>query len=126
MNQIWSFVLTAIGLTGFFLAGKKIWWSWYINIFNQILWLTYAWVTGQLGFWIGAIVYLSLFIKNARDWTREHYSKKDLARRKRISYVQLSPTDPPKRGRGRCWFCGVSEEYWCKDNCPLIDPYDYR
>lgn len=69
-NQIWSWVLTTIGLAGFFLAGKKIWWCWYVNIFNQILWLTYSIVTQQWGFLVGTVAYTIVFTKNAIEWTK--------------------------------------------------------
>lgn len=73
MDQYWSWILTAIGLAGFFLAGKKIWWAWYINILNQVVWVAYALVTDQLGFLVGAAAYTFVFVKNAYAWTREHF-----------------------------------------------------
>lgn len=71
-EQIWSWLLTLVGLVGFFLAGRKVWWCWYINIANQILWFTYATITEQWGFILGAFAYLFVFTKNAIAWTREH------------------------------------------------------
>lgn len=76
MDQWWSFVLTGIGLAGFFLAGSKVWWAWYVNIANQFLWLAYAIVTDQWGFIIGTAFYLYVFIRNAVRWTREHRAKR--------------------------------------------------
>jgi hypothetical protein len=76
-NQIWSWILSFIGIAGFFLAGKKIWWAWYINIANQVLWSTYAIVTEQWGFIIGAIFYFAVFIRNAYLWTKEHFQERD-------------------------------------------------
>lgn len=72
--QIWSGVLTAIGLAGFFLAGRKVWWAWYVNIANQALWMTYAIVTEQWPFIVGAIAYTIVFIDNATKWTKEHFA----------------------------------------------------
>lgn len=74
MNELWSYILTAVGLTGFWLAGRKVWWCWYVNIANQILWATYALVTDQLGFLIGTVAYSFVFVKNAYAWTKEHYA----------------------------------------------------
>lgn len=74
-GQLWSWILTAIGLAGFFLAGKKVWWSWYINIGNQAVWLAYALTTKQYGFIVGTIAYSIVFTKNAIEWTREHKIK---------------------------------------------------
>lgn len=74
-GQIWSWVLTLVGLAGFFLAGKKVWWCWYVNIANQILWFTYALITEQWGFLVGVFAYLFVFVKNAYEWTREHFEE---------------------------------------------------
>ena len=70
--QWWSWILTAVGLTGFFLAGRRVWWSWYINLACQGLWLAYALVTGQYGFIVAAAAYSIVFTQNAVKWTREH------------------------------------------------------
>jgi hypothetical protein len=69
---MWSFILTAVGLTGFILAGKKVWWAWYVNVGCQALWFTYAIVTEQYGFIIASMFYTVVFLKNAIAWTREH------------------------------------------------------
>lgn len=74
--MIWSIVLTAIGLAGFVLAGKKVWWCWYVNIANQVLWATYAVVTEQWGFLASAAVYTWVFAGNARQWTRDRSKEK--------------------------------------------------
>lgn len=66
-----NYIITAVGLLGFFLAGKKIWWAWYVNIANQILWFIYGWVTDQWGFVVGTLAYTIVFVKNAYSWTRE-------------------------------------------------------
>lgn len=70
--QIWSWVLTIIGLIGFYLAGRKVWWCWYVNIANQILWATYSFVTEQWGFLVGVFAYTAIFTKNAIEWTKDH------------------------------------------------------
>lgn len=71
-NQLWSWLLTIVGLTGFVLAGRRIWWCWYINIGCQALWFTYAIVTKQYGFIVASIAYTIVFTQNAIKWTREH------------------------------------------------------
>ena len=68
----WSWLLTAVGLTGFVLAGKKIWWCWYVNLACQGLWLAYALATKQYGFIVASAVYTVVFAQNARRWTQEH------------------------------------------------------
>jgi hypothetical protein len=71
-NQLWSWILTIVGLTGFILAGRKVWWSWYINIACQGLWFAYAIVTKQYGFIVASLAYTVVFTQNAIKWTREH------------------------------------------------------
>ena len=68
----WSFILTIVGLTGFFLAGRKVWWAWHINVGCQVLWISYAIATEQYGFIIAALFYSVVFGKNALAWTKEH------------------------------------------------------
>lgn len=67
-----DWLVTIVGVVGFYLAGKKVWWAWYVNIANQVLWLIFAVVTEQWGFLIGIPLYMSVFVKNAYDWTKEH------------------------------------------------------
>lgn len=69
----WDVLLTVVGLTGFHFAGKRKWWSWYINIACQGLWFTYAIVTEQYGFIAASLAYTYVFTKNAIAWTREHF-----------------------------------------------------
>lgn len=77
---ILSWSVVAIGLVGFYFAGKKKWWSWYINLFCQILWWTYALVTGQPAFLVSAAVYSAIFAVNAYKWTKDHlYVKRMIA-----------------------------------------------
>lgn len=68
----WSWLLTAVGVTGFVLAGRKVWWAWYVNIACQFLWLAYALITAQYGFIVASGVYFVVFTRNAIRWTREH------------------------------------------------------
>lgn len=76
-EQILSYLITAIGLLGFWLAGKKIWWCWWVNVGNQVAWTIFAVVTGYYAFLIGTAFYFFVFTKNAIQWTREHYRGKD-------------------------------------------------
>ena len=76
MNEYWSWILAIVGVVGFVLAGRKIWWAWYINIGSQVLWFAYAIITHQLGFLFGSFVYTWVFIDNAIMWTKEHHRPK--------------------------------------------------
>lgn len=75
INWIWSWILSIVGLIGFFLAGSKIWWAWYVNIANQVLWTAYSIVTEQWGFLAGTAFYMYVFIRNAYLWTKDHNEK---------------------------------------------------
>lgn len=74
--QIWSWILTIVGLTGFILAGRRVWWCWYINLGCQVLWFAYALTTRQYGFIASALVYSAVFTQNARKWSKEHWRGK--------------------------------------------------
>lgn len=78
MNQLWSWLLGAVGLAGFVLVGRRVWWAWYINIANQFIWLAYSLVTRQLGFLITSIFFLGVFVNNARMWTKERNNERVL------------------------------------------------
>jgi hypothetical protein len=75
-GQILSWVVVIIGLVGFRLVGKKVWWAWYVNLGCQILWWIYAVVTGQPAFLVSAAVYSGTFAVNAYEWTKEHRAVK--------------------------------------------------
>lgn len=76
-DQLWSWALSIVGLAGLFLAGKKIWWAWYLNIAGQALWFAYAIVTEQYGFLVAAFGYTFVFAKNAIAWTKEHFDENE-------------------------------------------------
>jgi hypothetical protein len=73
-TEYWSYVLVVVGLLGFVVVGQKVWWGWYINLASQVLWFTYAIVTEQWGFLIGAIAYTLIFSINAYKWTRTRFA----------------------------------------------------
>ena len=79
MNEVWSWALTAVGLTCFFLAGRKVWWAWYVGIAGQALWLAYSLATAQWGFLAGVVAYTVVYVKNAHSWTQEYLSSKQHA-----------------------------------------------
>jgi hypothetical protein len=69
MTQWWSWVLTAIGVTGLFLAGSHRRAGWVIGLGAQGLWITYAVVTRQYGFVASAFAYGWVYLRNYRKWT---------------------------------------------------------
>lgn len=71
-DQWWSWALTAGGLATFVLAGKKVWWAWYVGMAGQFLWLAYSLITAQWGFLVGVVAYSAVYVRNAYLWTKEH------------------------------------------------------
>jgi len=71
MTEAWSWVLTAFGLTTMWLAGRKVWWAWFVGLAGQTAWLAYGLVTHQLGFLVGAAAYSFVYARNASLWTHE-------------------------------------------------------
>jgi len=67
-EQLWSWVLSCIGVTGLLLVGRRYWWAWGITALNECLWIGYALVTRQYGFIFGAIAYIGIHAYNARKW----------------------------------------------------------
>ncbi|QFP95461.1 hypothetical protein SEA_MAKAI_69 [Arthrobacter phage Makai] len=76
--QVLTWVMTTLGFTGFIFAGHKKWWAWYINLACQILWVTYALVTGQPAFLAFAVAYSVIFGINAYRWTKDHLAVKSI------------------------------------------------
>jgi hypothetical protein len=85
--QVLTWIMTTIGLTGFLLVGKKLWWAWYINLGVQILWAIYALATGQPAFLASAVTYFLIFALNAYKWTKAERKARKL--RKAISQLQV-------------------------------------
>lgn len=69
--MIWSFVLSAIGILGIFLAGKKNKLGWAIGLGAQVLWIVFAITTAQYGFILAAIAYGTIYLKNWLSWNKD-------------------------------------------------------
>jgi uncharacterized membrane protein YjjB (DUF3815 family) len=74
VDQLWSWALAAVGISGVFLAGKRRKVGWAIGVGVQFLWMAYANVTHQWGFAASAIVYGSFYGLNWWRWYREDRS----------------------------------------------------
>ena len=68
--MMWSWILTAVGITGLYFAGSFYWWSWLFGIAAQGLWLAYAIATRQWGFVASAVFYGWVYANNALKWKR--------------------------------------------------------
>lgn len=71
MNPAWSYLLTAVGGFGLYLAGRKNPMGWAVGLGAQALWIAYASATHQPGFYISAIVYGSVYARNFLAWRGE-------------------------------------------------------
>lgn len=71
MNPYWSYVLTAVGIVGLYLAGRKSPWGWAVGIGAQALWLAYAIATQQWGFLVSCFAYGAVYVRNFRAWRHE-------------------------------------------------------
>ena len=74
---LWSWILTAIGIFGLYIAGSKKSWGWLVGLSAQGLWLAYAISTEQYGFIVSAFAYGFVYLRNFLAWRRE-------ARRERV------------------------------------------
>lgn len=74
--QLLSWAVGAVGLIGFHFSGKKVWWSWYINLGCQTLWFAYAIASSTPAFAATALFYTFVFGNNAIKWTKEERAKK--------------------------------------------------
>jgi hypothetical protein len=68
--QWWSWVLTAIGVFGLWLAGRKSPWGWAVGLGAQVLWFAYAISTSQYGFIVSCFAYGWVYLRNFRAWRR--------------------------------------------------------
>lgn len=98
----WSWILGAVGLVGLYLSGLKLWWSWYINLGAQGLWLAYSITTEQYGFLVATFGYIYVFGTNAVRWTRDHseaVKSKQLEAEVEVKYEKVGEIDShePKR-----------------------------
>lgn len=67
----WSWSLALVGLIGIYLSGKKRKSGWAWGIAVQALWITYAIVTEQYGFILGALGYTVAYARNYWLWRSE-------------------------------------------------------
>ncbi|MFD3835320.1 hypothetical protein ACFWWC_03560 [Streptomyces sp. NPDC058642] len=67
----WSWLLTAVGVTGLYFAGRKRALGWAIGLGAQVLWVAYALSTQQYGFLVSAVAYAWVYAKNFRAWRSE-------------------------------------------------------
>lgn len=67
----WSWLLTVVGVTGLYLAGRRSRWGWAIGLGAQVLWIAYALVSRQYGFIASALAYGAVYTRNVVVWSRD-------------------------------------------------------
>jgi len=67
----WSWLLTVVGITGLYFAGRRQAFGWAIGLAAQVLWLAYAIATRQWGFIVSAFAYAAVYGRNFAAWRRE-------------------------------------------------------
>ena len=67
----WSWVLAVIGVAGIYFVGRKDKWGWFVLLFNECLWITYALITNQYGFIFSALAYAAVYIRSYIHWSKE-------------------------------------------------------
>lgn len=68
MIQAWPWILTVVGVIGFYLSGAKKRSGWMIGIASQGLWLAYAITTKQWGFIPACAAYGTVYYYNWCKW----------------------------------------------------------
>lgn len=76
-NQIWSFALVFIGAGAWWLVGRNVALGWAAAIFNETLWIVYGILSYQYGFILGGLIYIVVFYRNYRKWSRVNGYKED-------------------------------------------------
>jgi hypothetical protein len=70
VSEWWSWLLTLVGVSGLWLAGRRSAWGWAVGLGAQGLWIAYALATSQEGFLASAVVYGSVYLKNFLAWRK--------------------------------------------------------
>lgn len=78
MTWWWSWLLTLVGATGLYLAGRRQKIGWAVGFCAQGLWISYALATDQLGFLVSAGVYGSVYARNWLRWRAEQRQRRAL------------------------------------------------
>lgn len=75
MSQYWSWALTAVGVFGLYLAGRRNPFGWFVGLCAQVLWVGYAIDTHQWGFIVSALSYGTVYAVNLRSWSAKEAGK---------------------------------------------------
>ena len=79
MNPMWSYLLTAVGVFGLWLAGRKSSGGWAVGVGAQALWIAYAVATEQWGFIASALIYGGVYGRNFWLWRKAELEQEKAA-----------------------------------------------
>lgn len=74
-EQLWSWSLALIGVTGLYLVTRRNWRGYLIGVLVQLLWIAYAIITRQWGFIVSALVYGFVNSLGLYGWRKEEKEK---------------------------------------------------
>lgn len=77
MNEYWSYLLTAVGAVGLYIAGRKHPAGWLVGLGAQGLWIAYALSTKQYGFLFSSLIYGSVYARNYRAWRQTAHQRNE-------------------------------------------------
>ncbi len=63
---LWSYLLTAVGVTGLYIAARRPRVGWWFNIGAQVAWVAYAVSTRQWGFLASCGAYTFVYVRLVR------------------------------------------------------------
>ncbi len=66
--EYWSWILTAFGIFGLWVAGSGKSWGWLVGVGIQAVWIAFAIATEQYGFIVSALAYSFVYGRNYRKW----------------------------------------------------------
>lgn len=67
-DQLWSWLLAVVGVSGIYFVGRKTVWGWVVLFVNECLWIAYAVTTEQYGFIFAALAYMVVYVRSYRAW----------------------------------------------------------
>ena len=76
-NNLWSWGLSIIGVTGIYLTGRKNWRGYAVGIVTEFAWVVYSLQTKQYGFIFGSTIYISVYLLNINKWFSDASSFKN-------------------------------------------------
>ena len=64
MSQLWSWAISVLGLSAFWIAGSGKKWGWLVGIAQEIVFVIYSVIFRQWGFLVSAFIFMGVFGRN--------------------------------------------------------------